>query len=214
MRDIDLRRRDQDPSRDRRNEIQAVSGSKRYFPGEGGFFPPCRFNPTDKRTEITYKQIDAGSVHRISKGMSHVILDLCTREKTNELIQQLNKDVDEFAERGLRALAVAIEDVPGGTVDAQGNGFKLIGLIPIYDPPREDTKETIERALQIGRIRIVQSFRRRIAPRSRRCEGENDHWRSTGDSEGNWPTPRHGRQDVLVQHIEGRTTGWIRLPRY
>jgi H+-transporting ATPase len=92
-----------------------------------------RFNPTDKRTEITYKQTNDGSVHRI---------------------KQLNADVDEFAKRGLRALAVAIEDLPNGQTDGKGNGFKLIGLLPIYDPPREDTKETIERALQLGKTKF------------------------------------------------------------
>ncbi|CAF1066729.1 unnamed protein product [Adineta ricciae] len=109
------------------------------------------FNPTIKRTEITYKETKDGSVHRISKGMSHTILDLCTRDKTDQQIKQLNADVDEFAGRGLRALAVAIEDVPSGEKDGKGNGFKLIGLLPIYDPPREDTKETIERALELGK---------------------------------------------------------------
>ena len=83
--------------------------------------------------------------------MSHVILDLCIRDKTKELIEQLENDVDEFAERGLRSLAVAIEDVPSGDGDGEGNGFKLIGLLPIYDPPREDTKETIDRAIELGK---------------------------------------------------------------
>ncbi|CAF4502305.1 unnamed protein product [Rotaria socialis] len=109
------------------------------------------FNPTNKRTEITYKTTSDGSVHRISKGMSHSILDLCTRNKTPEQIKQLNADVDEFALRGLRALAVAIEDVPSGQVDGEGNGFELVGLLPIYDPPRSDTKETIERAIALGK---------------------------------------------------------------
>jgi H+-transporting ATPase len=111
-----------------------------------------RFNPTDKRTEITYRTIKDGQVHRITKGMSHAILDLCTRDKTVETIEKLNKDVDEFAQRGLRALAVAIDDVPCGNVDGQGNGFKLVGLVPIYDPPRIDTKDTIERALALGKF--------------------------------------------------------------
>lgn len=79
--------------------------------------------------------------------MSHTILDLCTRDKTDEQIKQLNTDVDEFAKRGLRALAVAFEDVSG----EKGNGLKLIGLLPIYDPPRDDTKQTIERALELGK---------------------------------------------------------------
>ena len=101
-----------------------------------------------------------GSVHRISKGMSHVVLDLCTRDKTNERINQLNADVDEFAQRGLRALAVAIEDVPGGQTEGGGNGFKLIGLLPIYDPPRPDTQETIQRALELGKRIIFAYFSR------------------------------------------------------
>ena len=82
--------------------------------------------------------------------MSNIILDLCTQNKTVNQIQRLNADVDEFAKRGLRALAVAIEDVPNSQVDGQGTGFTLIGLLPIYDPPRADTKETIERALELG----------------------------------------------------------------
>jgi H+-transporting ATPase len=86
--------------------------------------------------------------------MSHSILDLCKRDKTNDQIRQLNADVDEFARRGLRALAVAVEDVPNGKVDGEGNGFKLVGLLPIYDPPRTDTKETIDRAIALGKIKF------------------------------------------------------------
>ena len=82
--------------------------------------------------------------------MSPVILELCTRDKTDEQIKQMKNDVNELARRGLRALAVAIEDLPNGQIDGKGNGFKLIGLLPINDPPRTDTKQTIERALQLG----------------------------------------------------------------
>ena len=71
-------------------------------------------------------------------------MDLCTRDKTDELIRQLNADVDEFEQSGLRTLAIAIED--------EGNGFKLIGLLPIRDPLRLDTKEAINRALQLSKI--------------------------------------------------------------
>lgn len=83
--------------------------------------------------------------------MSPVILKLCTRDKTDEQTKQLHNDVDELARRGLRALAVAIEDLPNGQTDGKGNGFKLIGLLPINDPPRADTKQTIERALELGK---------------------------------------------------------------
>ncbi|CAF0761053.1 unnamed protein product [Adineta steineri] len=133
------------------------------------------FNPTDKRTEITYRTINDGKLHRITKGMSHTILDLCTRDKTTEQIKQLNDDVDEFARRGLRALAVAIEDVPNGEIDCKGNGFKLIGLLPIFDPPREDTKETIDRALKLGvKVKMITGDQLAIAKETGRRLGMGD----------------------------------------
>ncbi|KAI8093722.1 E1-E2 ATPase-domain-containing protein [Halteromyces radiatus] len=107
------------------------------------------FNPVVKRTEITYKDSE-GKVLRVTKGMSHTILDLCSRDKNEEQIKALNDDVDEFARRGLRALAVAVDEVPSGEVEGEGKGFRLIGLLPIYDPPRSDTKETIDRAIALG----------------------------------------------------------------
>ncbi|CAF5085385.1 unnamed protein product [Rotaria sp. Silwood1] len=105
-----------------------------------------KFNSIDKRTEITYKRINDGSVRRVTKGMPHTILDLCTRFKTNEQIKQFNDDVEEFAQRGFRSIAVAIQDIQD-----EENGFKLIGLLPIYDPLNSDAKETIDNARQLGK---------------------------------------------------------------
>ncbi|KAI7884304.1 plasma membrane H+-transporting ATPase [Lichtheimia hyalospora FSU 10163] len=45
------------------------------------------FNPVVKRTEITYRVKEDGSVRRVTKGMSHTILDLCSRDKTEEQIK-------------------------------------------------------------------------------------------------------------------------------
>ncbi|CAF3927872.1 unnamed protein product [Rotaria sp. Silwood2] len=163
------------------------------------------FNPTDKRTEITYKITSDGSVHRISKGMSHAILDLCTRDKTSEQIRQLNADVDEFARRGLRALAVAVEEVPNKQVDGEGNGFKLIGLLPIYDPPRSDTKETIHRALELGvKVKMITGDQLAIAKETGRRLGMGDNmFLSKTLKEG--PPPESGYKDVddLVLHADG-----------
>jgi len=135
-----------------------------------------RFNPTDKRTAITYRTINDGKVHRISKGMARIILDLCTRDKTDELIEQFERDVDEFARRGLRSLAVAIEDVPSGDIDGEGSGFKLIGLLPIYDPLRQDTKETIDRAIELGvKVKMVTGDQLAIAKETGRRLGIGDN---------------------------------------
>jgi len=100
--------------------------------------------------------------------MPRVILELCTRNKTNQLIEQFQKDVDEFARRGLRSLAVAIEE--------DDNGFQLIGLLPIYDPPRQDTKETIQRAIELGvKVKMVTGDQLAIAQETGRRLGIGDN---------------------------------------
>ncbi|CAF1451450.1 unnamed protein product, partial [Didymodactylos carnosus] len=184
--------------------VGAFGDPKKAHDGiEEMFFKP--FNPTEKRTEITYKQLSDNTVHRISKGMSHAILELCTRDKTNEQIKQLNDDVDEYARRGLRALAVAMDDVPSGTADGQGNGFKLIGLLPIYDPPRTDTKETIDRALELGvKVKMITGDQLAIAKETGRRLGMGDNmFLSKTLKDG--PPADSGYKDVddMVLHADG-----------
>ncbi|KAG0209023.1 plasma membrane H+-ATPase [Mortierella sp. GBA30] len=134
------------------------------------------FNPTDKRTQMTYRRLSDNTVHRVSKGMSSIILDLCTRNKTDDQIAQMHADVDEFARRGLRALAVAMEEVPEGQKDSAGTGFTLIGLLPIYDPPRHDTKETIDRAQALGvQVKMITGDQLAIAKETGRRLNMGDH---------------------------------------
>ncbi|CAO3597038.1 unnamed protein product [Absidia cylindrospora] len=134
------------------------------------------FNPVVKRTEITYKDNNSGKVLRVTKGMSHTILDLCSRDKTEEQIKALNDDVDEFARRGLRALAVAVDEVPNGDVEGEGLGFRLIGLLPIYDPPRSDTKETIDRAIELGiQVKMITGDQLAIGKETGRRLGMGDN---------------------------------------
>jgi H+-transporting ATPase len=116
------------------------------------------FNPVDKRTESTYIELSTGAVKRVTKGMTGIIIEICTRNKTSEMEDQLEKDVEEFARRGLRALAVAFEEVVGNSQEkgAPGTGFELIGLLAIFDPPRDDTKQTIDDAQLLGvKVKMV-----------------------------------------------------------
>ncbi|KAI8381336.1 uncharacterized protein BYT42DRAFT_566168 [Radiomyces spectabilis] len=134
------------------------------------------FNPVNKRTEVTYKNLADGKVYRATKGMSHTILDLCSRDKDEAQIKALNDDVDEFARRGLRALAVAVDEVPSGEVDGEGLGMRLIGLLPIYDPPRSDTKETIDRAIALGvQVKMITGDQLAIAKETGRRLGMGDN---------------------------------------
>jgi len=134
------------------------------------------FNPVDKRTEATYLEESSGKLKRVTKGMTGVIIELCSRNKTSELEDRLEADVEDFASRGLRALAVAYEEVDGTDPEAEGNGFELIGLMSIFDPPREDTKQTIDDAIALGvRVKMVTGDQLAIAKETGRRLGLGDH---------------------------------------
>ncbi|GAB5589001.1 hypothetical protein Unana1_03901 [Umbelopsis nana] len=162
------------------------------------------FNPVVKRTEITYKDSE-GVVRRVTKGMSHTILDLCSRDKTEEQIKALNDDVDEYARRGLRALAVAVDEVPTGGVEDEGMGFRLVGLLPIYDPPRSDTKETIDRAIALGvQVKMITGDQLAIAKETGRRLGMGDNmFLSKTLKEGPPAGSGYSDMDELVLQADG-----------
>eukprot|EP01018_Ginkgo_biloba_P007631 Gb_17514 [translate_table: standard] len=127
------------------------------------------FNPVDKRTALTYIDSD-GRWHRASKGAPEQkfllpayhnlrilmkpfctvkqILALC--ESKEEVKKKVHSVIDKFAERGLRSLAVARQEVPEKKKDSPGGPWQLIGLLSLFDPPRHDSAETIRRALNLG----------------------------------------------------------------
>ena len=60
----------------------------------------------------------------------------------------VDKAVNEFAARGFRSLGVA---------RAEGDGkWQFLGVLPLFDPPREDAKSTIATAQQMGvKVKMV-----------------------------------------------------------
>ena len=63
--------------------------------------------------------------------MTGIIIEFCTRNKTEELEQRLEKDVENFAIRGLRALHAAYEELDGGDHEAEGTGSRLSLILPM-----------------------------------------------------------------------------------
>nr|XP_027066143.1 ATPase 8, plasma membrane-type [Coffea arabica] len=105
------------------------------------------FNPVEKRTAITY--IDSnGDWHRSSKGAPEQIIDLC--ELKGEVRKKAHDIIDNFANRGLRSLGVARQAVPEKNKESAGGPWEFIGLLPLFDPPRHDSAETIKKALDLG----------------------------------------------------------------
>ncbi|XP_010525880.1 PREDICTED: ATPase 5, plasma membrane-type-like [Tarenaya hassleriana] len=108
------------------------------------FFP---FNPVDKRTALTYIDSD-GNWHRASKGAPEQILNLCNSKE--DIRRKVHSVIDKFAGRGLRSLGVASQEIPGKNKDSPGGPWQFLGLLPLFDPPRHDSAETIRRALHLG----------------------------------------------------------------
>ncbi|KAJ8452847.1 hypothetical protein Cgig2_014610 [Carnegiea gigantea] len=105
------------------------------------------FNPVEKRTAITYYDAE-GNWHRISKGAPEQIIELCNL--AGEAKNKAHAVIDKFADRGLRSLAVAQQTIPEKTKDSKGGPWQFVALLPLFDPPRHDSAETIRRALSLG----------------------------------------------------------------
>ena len=163
------------------------------------------FNPIEKRTEITYREESTGKLKRSTKGMAGVIVDLCTRNKTEEIENRLEADVEEYATRGLRALAVAYEELVGDDPAGEGNGFELIGLLAIFDPPRPDTKQTIDDALALGvRVKMVTGDQLAIAKETGRRLGLGDHmYPAKALKDGPLPGSKHANLDEMIMDADG-----------
>ncbi|KAF9530202.1 plasma membrane H(+)-ATPase 1 [Crepidotus variabilis] len=163
------------------------------------------FNPVDKRTEITYREESSGKVKRVTKGMTGVIIDLCTRNKTEDQEAALEQDVQELAQRGLRTIAVAYEELPGDDHTAEGDGFELVGVLAIFDPPREDTKQTIDDALALGvRVKMITGDQLAIAKETGRRLGLGDHmWPAKVLKDGPPANSEYNDLDGLILGADG-----------
>ncbi|KAG6390948.1 hypothetical protein SASPL_148694 [Salvia splendens] len=105
------------------------------------------FNPVDKRNTLTYIGSN-GNWHRASKGAPEQILELCHSKE--DVRKKVHAVIDKFAERVLRSLGVARQEVPEKSKESLGGPWQLVGLLPLFDPPRHDSAETIKRALNLG----------------------------------------------------------------
>ena len=104
------------------------------------------FDPVSKRTEgdVTDAQ---GKALKYTKGAPQVVIELCALE--GDTRTRAEQTVADLAAKGERALGVA-----ESTDD--GKSWSFLGILPMQDPPRDDSKETIRRAKEHGlKVKMV-----------------------------------------------------------
>ena len=111
------------------------------------------FDPVGKRTEASIKDKEAHTF-RVTKGAPQVIVALShLGEEDRSRVQQA---VDDLAAKGYRTLGVARSN--------NGNTWRFLGILPMFDPPREDSAETIKQAGEHGiQVKMVTGDNTAIA---------------------------------------------------
>jgi H+-transporting ATPase len=133
----------------------AVLGGLKDAGALGGYqivhFQP--FDPVHKRTESAVE--GPGKIQfRVTKGAPQVILDMAAN--AGQVREQVEKAVNDFASRGFRSLGVARSD--------EKDDWRFLGVLPLFDPPREDSKSTIATAMQMGvKVKMVTGDQLAIA---------------------------------------------------
>jgi H+-transporting ATPase len=108
---------------------------------QSGFVP---FDPVRKRTEARIEHGEEGFT--AIKGAAQVLLEMT--EPTEDEAREVLRAVDGLAASGYRTLAVGRRSADGP--------LQLIGLIPLHDPPRDDSAEVIRRMGEYGvRVKMI-----------------------------------------------------------
>jgi H+-transporting ATPase len=99
------------------------------------------FDPSIKRTEAVIAV--AGRRFKAVKGAAQIVMLLC-RDMDQETREKASGTIEEFSRYGYRTIAVArsrsdsLEDL------------EFAGLLPMADPPRQESKSMIEQARKLG----------------------------------------------------------------
>lgn len=110
------------------------------------------FDPVAKRTEATIKD-NSGTVFRVTKGAPQIIAEMVGDK---EISEKVDTAVNAFAEKGYRALAVAKSKAE--------DKWEMLGILALYDPPYDDSAETIKTALSMNvKIKMVTGDHTAIA---------------------------------------------------
>jgi H+-transporting ATPase len=114
--------------------LESRDALQSYTPVE--FVP---FDPVHKKTESTVRDSENRTV-KATKGAPQVIMDLCHLDQ--DILTRAQKTVNELAAKGYRTLGVARS--------SSSDSWEFLGILPLLDPPREDSASTIKEANKHG----------------------------------------------------------------
>lgn len=153
------------------------------------------FDPVSKRTEATVTDRD-GPTLKFTKGAPQVISELAQLD--GDVADKAKQAVSEMAAKGFRALGVAKSN--------DGQSWTFLGILPLFDPPRDDSKETIRQAEQHGlQVKMVTGDDVAIASEIAGQLGMGTHIQAASDlfKEGADPSHLSDRDAEAIEKAEG-----------
>ena len=150
------------------------------------------FDPVHKRTEATIK-VQGQAEFKVTKGAPQVILALDANSAS--IKSKFDQAVNDFAARGFRSLGVA-------HTNSQGQ-WQFVGIIPLSDPLREDSKATVETAEKMGlRVKMVTGDQLAIAKEiGRQLDLGTDIIDASVFNESK--TQKDGQLDDIIERADG-----------
>ncbi len=100
-----------------------------------------------------------GGVRVFLKGAPEIVLQYCSKQRGPDGDEDLDTDkwheaMDRRAEDGERLLALAVKEVPDDTSDIEHedvkDGFVLLGLFGLMDPPRDEAVDAVQTCHEAG----------------------------------------------------------------
>ncbi len=150
------------------------------------------FDPVHKRTEASVEDPD-GKSFKVTKGAPQVILALAGNAA--QVKAAVDKAVGDFATRGFRALGVARADADGK--------WQFQGVLPLFDPPRGDAKETVATAEKMGvKVKMVTGDALAIAQETAKKLGMGSHILDAGNL-GDSKRKESAEETALIEKADG-----------
>lgn len=125
-------------------------------------FPRVHEIPFDSKRKLmtTIHKLSQGHYRVITKGAPDVLLNYCTKIRTDNGREMLNtnyrnkviKENEEMASKALRVLAVAFKDIdyiPNNNAEIEGD-LCFCGLVGMIDPPRIGAKQAVKDCIAAG----------------------------------------------------------------